>query len=252
LPQGGAYAENSTMHQSARDLETLEDRTLLSSAINKDKHLVIRGDNGASNVCVIALDSAKKFLFVNLNGTEFKFKKDNVDLIDYVGGDGPDFFQVDQTQAKLGIKVRFQGNAGNDTFIGGNEKDEVFGDDGNDTLMTGNGDDTVEGGAGDDLIICGNDAKLIFGDAGNDTITTGNGRGYIFGGDGNDVITTGGDHFEILGNDGNDTLTGHGRDTLWGGGGIDVLKGGVEQHGGEIDRINKLIEVLTPERPSVH
>ena len=240
------------MPNSARDLEPLEVRTLLSSAVNHDKHLVIRGDNGASNVCVIALDSAKKFVFVNLNGTQFKFKKDNVNLIDYVGGDANDFFQVDETQAKLGIKTRFQGKTGDDTFLGGKEKDEVWGDDGNDTLSTGNGDDTIDGGAGDDTITCGNSAKLIFAADGNDTITTGNGRGYIFGGDGNDTITTAGERFEILGNAGDDTLTGRDRDTLWGGGGADVLSGGTEHHSGEIDRLSKLIEVLTPDRPSVH
>src|SRR5689334_18399373 len=108
------------MKDPARDLEPLEPRRLLSSAVNHDNHLVIRGDNGAAgNVCVIALDSAKARLFVFLNGTEFTFKKENVHLIDYVGGDGPDFCQVDQTQAKLKIHTRFQGKDGDDTFIGG-------------------------------------------------------------------------------------------------------------------------------------
>jgi Ca2+-binding RTX toxin-like protein len=236
----------------ASRLEPLEVRTLLSSAVNHENHLVIRGDNGASNVCVIALDSAKKFLFVNLNGTEFKFKKENVHLIDYVGGDGDDFFQVDETQAKLSIHTRFQGNAGDDTFLGGKERDDVFGDDGDDTLSTGNGDDTIEGGTGDDTIICGSSAKVIFAGDGNDTVTTGNGRGYIFGGDGNDTITTAGERFEILGNAGDDTLSGRDRDTLWGGGGADVLSGGTEHHSGEIDRLTKLMQVLKPTRPDVH
>src|SRR5947209_11854860 len=110
------------MPSHVRDLEPLEDRRLLSSAVNHNNHLVIRGDLGTANVCVLALDSAKTRLFVNLNGTEFTFKKENVSLIDYVGGDGPDFFQVDQSQAKLKIHTRFQGNDGNDTFLGGDER----------------------------------------------------------------------------------------------------------------------------------
>jgi Ca2+-binding RTX toxin-like protein len=240
------------MHNPARDLEPLEERTLLSSAVNHDDHLVIRGDKAASNVCVIALDSAKKKLFVNLNGTEFTFKKDNVHLIDYVGGDANDFCQVDETQAKLKIHTRFQGNAGDDTFLGGKERDDAFGDAGDDTLSTGNGDDTIDGGTGDDTIICANSAKVIFVGDGNDTVTTGNGRGYIFGGDGNDTITTAGERFVILGNAGDDTLTGRDRDTLWGGGGADVLSGGTERHSGEIDRITKLMQVLKPSRPDVH
>jgi Ca2+-binding RTX toxin-like protein len=230
-------------------VERLEERTMLSSATRHGDRLVILGDSGASNVCVVALDSAKQFLFVNLNGTEFTFGRDKVHAIDYVGGDANDWFQVDQSRAKFDVFVRFRGNGGDDTFIGGNERDLVFGGAGSDTLSTGNGADTIVGGPGEDTITTGDGAKVIFGGAGNDTITTGRGRGYIFGGTAHNLIKTGGDRFEIFGGPGSNTLIGQGHDTLWGGGGKDVLIGGEEQHRGQFGRITQLKHVLLPEAP---
>jgi Ca2+-binding RTX toxin-like protein len=231
-------------------LESLEPRTLLSSAVVRDKKLTIRGDTDTPNNITVSLDAKKKNVLVDINGTAFSFKKDNVEHVNIVGGNQDDTILIDETTVQFGIPTRVFGEAGNDTITTGKERDEIFGDDGNDTINSGKGDDTIIGGNGDDVITTGGAFKLIFAGAGNDTITTGNGRGYIFGEDGNDSITTAGDEFEILGNAGNDTLTGHGRDTLWGGGGADVLSGGEESHPGEVPGIFKIMELLRPTRPT--
>jgi Ca2+-binding RTX toxin-like protein len=230
-------------------LETLEPRTLLSSAKLNDNKLVIRGDANSPNDITISLDKGKNKVLVDLNGTPFTFKKDDVERVTIVGGDLADTLKVDESVVKFSINTRILGNGGDDTIIGGKERDQIFGDDGNDTITTGNGDDTIVGGNGDDTIICGNSQKLIYGGTGDDIITAGTGQGYIFGEDGNDTITTGDARFEILGGAGNDTLNGHGRDTLWGGDGADVVSGGVEDHDGDPPGAAKILHDLRPERP---
>jgi Ca2+-binding RTX toxin-like protein len=232
-------------------IEPLEARVLLSSITHKKDHLVVRGDLGSSNDISVGLDAAKTHVLVNLNGAISSFNKDKVTLIDLIGGDSADFLHVDDTVTRFTIRVRLIGKGGDDTLVGGREKDEIWGDDGNDTIVTGNGDDTIVAGNGDDTVTAGNNLKLIFGGAGNDVITTGNGRGYVFGGDGNDTISTNGDQYELLGNAGSDTIHGRGRDTLWGGGGgTDQVSGGIERHTREIDRVTNLIKELLPQRPS--
>jgi Ca2+-binding RTX toxin-like protein len=232
-------------------IESLEARVLLSSATLSDKKLVVRGDMDAPNTITLSLDKGKNKVMVDLNGTMYTFKKDDVDRVTVVGGNLADTLQVDETVVKFSIYTRWLGNAGDDTIIGGKERDLIYGDDGNDTIMTGNGDDTVVGGNGDDTIIAGNSQKLIYGGPGDDIISAGTGQGYIFGEDGNDTITTGDARFEILGDAGNDTINGHGRDTLWGGDGADVLSGGSEDHDGDPDGAAKILHELRPERPVV-
>jgi Ca2+-binding RTX toxin-like protein len=219
---------------------------LRSSAVLKGKHLLVRGDLNSPNDIIISLDAAKQNVLVNLNGTPFSFKKDNVDRVSLVGGDGNDTLRVDESAAKFKIPTTFLESAGDNLLIGGSEKDRIFGGNGKDTIISGNGDDTIVAGNGGDTIVAGNDLKLIFGGAGNDTITAGNGQGYIFAGGGKDRITAGG-RFEIVGGPGDDTIIGNGRDTLWGGGGkADVLSGGVERHAGRLRRLSKILKLLRP------
>jgi Ca2+-binding RTX toxin-like protein len=232
-------------------IESLEPRVLLSSAVLKDKKLTVRGDANSPNTITLSLDKGKNKVMVDLNGTMYTFKKDNVDRITVVGGNLADLLQVDQTVVKFSIYTRWLGNGGDDTIIAGKEHDLIFGDDGNDTIYSGDGTDTIVGGNGNDTIICGNGQKVIFGGPGDDIITAGTGQGYIFGEDGNDTITTGDARFEVFGNAGNDTLNGHGRDTLWGGPGADVLSGGTEDHEGDPPQVSKIMHELRPKRPDV-
>jgi Ca2+-binding RTX toxin-like protein len=232
-------------------IERLENRLLLSSAVVKDKKLTVRGDMNAPNTIIVSLDKGKNNVLVDLNGTMFTFKKDNVERVTLVGGDLADTLEVDQSVVKFSIFTRFLGNGGDDTLIGGKERDLMYGDDGNDTIISGDGTDTIVGGNGNDTIIAGNGQKVIYGGPGDDIISAGTGQGYIFGEDGNDTITTGDARFEIFGNAGNDTINGHGRDTLWGGDGADVLSGGSERHDGDPPQVSKIMHELRPERPVV-
>ncbi len=107
---------------------------------------------------------------------------------------------------------------GND-FVQGNEgNDQIFGAGGNDQLYLGDGDDLANGGDGVDFIIGGDGADRIFGGAGLDQINGGADDDLIKGNDGDD---------EIFGAGGNDTIFGQsGDDFLEGGDGMDVIMGG--------------------------
>ena len=74
------------------------------------------------------------------------------------------------------------GCEGNDTILGGEEKDWFYGDDGNDSISGGNGDDNLYGNNGDDEIVGG---------AGNDFLRGGPGGDTLVGGAGNDVYRFG-------------------------------------------------------------
>ena len=95
------------------------------------------------------------------------------------GGLGNDVLNA--TNAKTGlIRMRMEGNDGDDTLIGGQ---------GNDTLVGEAGIDRLRGGLGNDLAIGGVSIDSINGEGGNDT---------LFGGDGTDTLV----------GDGSDTISG--------------------------------------------
>ncbi|WP_286760156.1 MULTISPECIES: Hint domain-containing protein [Sulfitobacter] len=79
--------------------------------------------------------------------------------------------------------------AGNDTILGGEGDDTIFGQGGNDSLDGGEGDDQIEGGDGQD------------------TITSGGGDDRAEGGQGSDLFnfTSGGDHTIVGGEDADGT-----------------------------------------------
>ncbi len=96
------------------------------------------------------------------------------------------------------------GNTGNDTLKGGAGNDFIFGDEDDDSLWGGKGDDQISGGTGNDR---------MWGDAGNDLLEGDDGNDSLYGGAGNDTL---------VGGAGNDTLDGHdGLDVLSGWGGND-------------------------------
>ncbi|HBR36770.1 MAG TPA: type I secretion protein, partial [Sulfitobacter pontiacus] len=79
--------------------------------------------------------------------------------------------------------------AGNDTILGGEGDDTIFGQGGNDSLDGGEGDDQIEGGDGQD------------------TITSGGGNDRAEGGQGSDLFnfTSGGNHTIVGGEDADGT-----------------------------------------------
>ena len=118
-----------------------------------------------------------------------------------------------------------------DSLIGGDGSDTLYGGAGIDTILGNIGDDRIYGGLGNDSVEAGDGNDLVYGDAGNDTINFGAGTDTVFGGSGNDVIddvpsaSLSGANL-IYGGDGNDTVwTGDSADTIYGGAGADVLNG---------------------------
>ncbi len=118
------------------------------------------------------------------------------------------------------------GVAGSNRLFGGGGADSLHGRQENDTLHGGNGADQLYGNMGSDK---------LYGDGGDDTLfgfedSTGwcEGRDRLYGGDGNDQLFGGMQADRLFGGKGNDLLDGHdGSDILRGAGGADSLYGGV-------------------------
>jgi Ca2+-binding RTX toxin-like protein len=128
------------------------------------------------------------------------------------------------------------GEAGNDTLVGGNGPDTLIGGPGRDTLVGLGGEDLLLGGDGNDVLDGGSGNDELAGEAGNDTLVGGSGNDLLSGGDGNDVMSGGSGNDELSGDAGNDVLNGNGgndladggegNDTVVGAGGNDSVFGG--------------------------
>ena len=121
---------------------------------------------------------------------------------------------------------RIKGGLGNDLILGGTGIDSLNGDGGNDTLIGGDGTDTLIGDGADTL--SGDDGNdSLQGDQGADIITGGSGDDTAHGGDGNDTITGNDGNDSLLGESGQDSISGDsGDDTIDGGRNDDVINGG--------------------------
>lgn len=135
------------------------------------------------------------------------------------------------------------GGSGDDTIVGNNDANILYGDAGNDTLSGGDGDDVIHGGAGADVMSGGSGLDLLsYGglldgvtvdliagtasgaDAAGDSFT---GFEGAIGGRGNDTLTGDGGNNLLYGGDGDDTIAGGaGNDVIRGGSGSNTLSGG--------------------------
>jgi Ca2+-binding RTX toxin-like protein len=152
------------------------------------------------------------------------------DVLHFIGTDGDDYVRVVKlaggglgmyaaTDATSPVplsgtaavaSIRFDGLAGNDTFVngtalpslayGGDGRDHLVGGAGRDVFWGGSGNDTLEGKGGgdelrgeggDDLIRGGAGGDQLYGEDGNDKIYGGDGDDYIDGGAGTDTIDPG-------------------------------------------------------------
>lgn len=83
-----------------------------------------------------------------------------------------------------------EGDSGNDTLITGSGDDTLYGNTGDDGLFAGDGDDRVFAGAGDDIVLGGEGDDLIRGGTGNDELFAQEGQDTLYGDGGNDVLIT--------------------------------------------------------------
>ncbi len=105
-------------------------------------------------------------------------------------------------------------SAFDDTLVGSDAGDRVFGFGGNDTMNGGGGDDWLEGGAGNDTLYGGDGNDLLNGDGtrganitGDDFLYGGNGNDSLDGGVGNDWLDGGAGADALIGGDGFDTAS---------------------------------------------
>jgi Ca2+-binding RTX toxin-like protein len=77
---------------------------------------------------------------------------------------------------------------GDDTIVGGDDADQLFGDLGNDKIDGGPGGDVLFGQGGTDEIVGGDGNDFLSGNEGNDRLTPNQGGGPALGGAGEDVI----------------------------------------------------------------
>lgn len=93
--------------------------------------------------------------------------------------------------------IEANGEAGDDTVIGGL---------GDDTLLGASGDDSIDGGEGADFLWGYDGADTLIGGAGNDSINGHDGDDAMYGGSGDDTIVSSAGHDYFDGNEGVDTL----------------------------------------------
>lgn len=146
-----------------------------------------------------------------------------------IGGSGADRLvggDGDDNISGLGGNDVLVGNDGNDTLNGGEGNDNLFGENGNDQLFGGDGDDSASGGQGDNRIETGDGNDTVFGGSGADTVDAGLGDDVVYAGDGLNVVDGGAGNDLIVGGAQADNLSGgDGADRLFGLGGNDSLNG---------------------------
>jgi Ca2+-binding RTX toxin-like protein len=214
----GDDSDNSfVVAQNAMGDLTVTDGPAVLTVDRSFRSIVVSGGGGDDTITVLAVNRA------------------GLTAISLDGNGGNDL--VDASAAIVGnVKLRLNGDAGEDTLIGSAFDDRIDGGDGDDSLIGNDGDDSMLGGDG---------ADTADGGAGNDTLNGGENNDSLSGGSGDDSIFGGLDNDTLMGDDGNDTLLGQfgddllvggadadslegssGTDTLHGGGGHDFLDGG--------------------------
>lgn len=184
--------------------ERLESRRLFDATLSGNE-LSITGTDG-DDVIVVALDTRKGLIEVNINGQSSWHAAAGVTKVRAMLGTGND--RLDATWTP--IHFHADGEAGNDTLIGG---------DADDCLIGGLDNDSVVGGIG---------ADSLSGNGGKDYLDGGPGRDRLDGGKTNDILRGGSSNDRLIGGEGSDMLYGDGGDDLFYCEGIfpDTLYGG--------------------------
>ncbi|WP_426112036.1 calcium-binding protein [Pseudomonas sp. DSP3-2-2] len=179
------------------------------------------GDTIANKVDIVKLDG--------LNPADITVRRESNDLViqikstgdsirvnSHFSQDGASAYAVDQLQfadgtawdgAKLKTEV-LRATGDNDTIIGYQTADQLFGLAGNDTISGRGGDDMLDGGAGKDTLNGDEGADTMLGGADNDALNGGEGNDGLDGGTGNDTLAGG------LGSDTYVFRRGAGQDTI--------------------------------------
>jgi len=220
---------------SHREIQNLEDRTLLASTVLlAGSELKILSD--ADESIIVQEDPANsEHIEVLVNGSPSTavgvLRADAITTLTVLTGDednSVDLADVDAAVFMNLTTITIATGNGDDTIIGspdiamavdaGDGEDTVTAFAGLDTIIAGDGDDVILGGEGADFIDAGNGDDVVLGEAGDDTILGDDGSDTISGGDGDD---------SLIGHDGNDAISGDaGSDTVFADLGDDLVDGG--------------------------
>lgn len=238
----------------SRQVETVEDRTLLASQVLfLAGHLQVFTDAGES-VTVRENPTVSGLLDVQINGAPGPgtpvLPTSSITAISIINSDGDnnvDLSGVATTNFPALTSVLIDtGNGddtitgtadladtilagdGNDVITGGTAGNNIDGGDGNDTIMAAEGDDTIDAGDGDDQVQGNEGNDSILGDDGDDVILGGDGNDTVRAGDGSDTVSGELGADSLFGDLGNDTINGgDDNDSLFGGGQADSITGGL-------------------------
>lgn len=191
----------SKLRRTVLSLHTLDRRDVPSATavFNPATQAVTITGDAADNVAAVSIESGN--VVVVADGVTTSFQASNVRSLVFLGGAGNDQFTNNTS-----LRSHAFGEDGNDTLIGGSNRDDLFG---------GLGDDVLTGNAGDDK---------IYGSAGNDQISGNDGKDDLRGEAGDDMILGGAGDDEIRGGSGVDTIDGGaGKDRIRYNAGIDIL-----------------------------
>lgn len=110
----------------------------------------------------------------------------------------------------IGTGLRLDGSVDDNTIVGSDHSDIIFGHAGNDSLLGGGGDDWIRGSAGDDFFDGGEGVDRLFGGTGDDFYVTADGLDLVFErvGEGVDTVSSRSD-FRLLGRAEVEVLTLH-------------------------------------------
>jgi len=227
--------------------ERLEQRTLLTAELQPDGMLLVTGTDGDDD---IRLFISQDQIVVRDAGGDTPFNLADISGIDIQAGDGNDHVQLDPDVPAADI----EGQAGDDTLIGGDSDDTLEGGGGNDYMDGKGGADVMRGGTGfdtadyrfrsEDLNLSIDDApndgangggegdnihtdvERVMGGSGDDLIVGSDADNSLAAGAGDDTVLGGLGDDSIDGDDGDDWLIGEqGNDRLTGGPGRDLMEG---------------------------
>jgi len=152
-----------------------------------------------------------------INGTA---GNDNVNAVQTVPGE---LMRTNEEDTILGNDGadRLYGGSGNDTIVGGLVADVLFGERGDDLIQGGDGNDYLLGGLGDDVIEGDNNDDKLVGGLGDDSLSGGAGSDRLYGVSEDGIDAEGADILD--GGLGDDRLYADSSDTVQGGDGFDVL-----------------------------